>query len=51
MEADLEKEDKLPNLYIRYLDDTITEMPDVHEAKAFLTTLYPSIIFNNNYRK
>lgn len=38
-EENLEKEDKLPNLYRRYVDDTITAMPDVHEAKAVLTTL------------
>ena len=30
LEDDLEKEDKLPNLYRRYVDDTITAMPDVH---------------------
>ena len=39
---------KLLNLYRRYIDDTITAMPDVAGAESFLSTLnecHPSITF------
>ena len=44
----VEKDKKLPNLYGRYVDDTITAMPDVAGAESFLSTLnecHPSISF------
>ena len=46
LEEKLERE--LPNLYRRYVDVTITAMPDVAGAESFLSTLnecYPSISF------
>ena len=48
LEEKLERDNKLPNLYRRYVDDTITAMPDVAGAESFLSTLnecHPSIIF------
>ena len=48
LEEKLERDNKLPNLYRRYADDTITAMPDVAGAESFLSTLhecYPSISF------
>ena len=49
LEEKLERDNKLPNLYKRYIDDTITAMPDVAGAEPFLSTLnecHPSISFN-----
>ena len=48
LEEKLERDNKLPNLYRRYVDDTITAMPDVAGAESFLSTLnecHPSISF------
>ena len=48
LEEKLERDNKLPNLYRRYVDDTITAMPDVAAAESFLSTLnecLPSISF------
>ena len=48
LEEKLERDNKLPNQYRRYVDDTITAMPDVAGAESFLSTLnecHPSIIF------
>ena len=39
LEEKLERDNKLPYLYRRYLDDTITAMPDVAGAESFLSTL------------
>ena len=57
LEKKLERDNKLPNLYRRCVDDTITAMPDVAGAESFLSTLnecHPSVSFtmelarNNN---
>ena len=48
LEEKLARDNKLPNLYRRYVDDTITAMPDVAGAESFLSTLnecHPSISF------
>ena len=48
LEEKLERENKLPNLYKRYVDDTFTAMPDKADAESFLSTLnacHPSISF------
>ena len=48
LEEKLERDNKLPYLYRRYVDDTITAMPDVAGAESFLSTLnecHPSISF------
>ena len=48
IEEKLELDNKLPNLYRRYVDDTLTTMPDVSTAQSFLSTLnscHPSIGF------
>ena len=48
LEEKPERDNKLPKLYGRYVDDTITAMPDVAGAESFLSTLYechPSISF------
>ena len=39
LEEKLARDNKLPNLYRRYVDDTITAMPDVAGAESFLSTL------------
>ena len=42
----LETENKLPTFYKRYVDDTLSVMPDLTAASEFLTTLnesHPSI--------
>ena len=44
----LEQENKLPDFYRRYVDDTLATMKDVPAAEAFLSTLkncHPSISF------
>ena len=35
----LEREDKLPSFYRRYLDDTLTIMPNIETASNFLDTI------------
>ena len=35
----IEREDKLPSFYRRYLDDTLTIMPNIETASNFLDTL------------
>ena len=51
LEEKLERDNKLPNLYRRYVDDTITAMPDVAGALSFLYThdeCHRSISFTGN---
>ena len=46
IEKQLETENKLPTFYKRYVDDTLSVMPDLTAASEFLTTLnesHPSI--------
>ena len=48
IEKQLETENKLPTFYKRYVDDTLSAMPDLTAASEFLTTLnesHPSINF------
>ena len=48
IEKQLETENKLPTFYKRYVDDTLSVMPDLTAASEFLTTLnesHPSINF------
>ena len=48
LEEKLGRDNKLPYLYRRYVDNTITAMPDVAGAESFLSTLneyHPSISF------
>ena len=48
IEKQLETENKMPAFYKRYVDDTLSAMPDVETASEFLTTLnntHPSIDF------
>ncbi|XP_068714217.1 uncharacterized protein [Montipora foliosa] len=48
IEKQLETENKMPAFYKRYVDDTLSAMPDVEAAIDFLTTLnnsHPSIDF------
>ena len=48
IEEQLETENKVPAFYKRYVDDTLSAMPDVETASDFLTTLnntHPSIDF------
>ena len=48
IEEKLEQENKLPDFYRRYVDDTLATMKDVPAAEAFLSTLnncHPSISF------
>ena len=48
IEEKLEHDNKLPEFYRRYVDDTLATMKDVPAAEAFLTTLnncHPSINF------
>ena len=39
IEENLEREDKLPSFYRRYVDDTLTIMPIIETASNFLDTL------------
>ena len=39
IEENLEREDKLPSFYRRYVDDTLTIMPNIETAFNFLDTL------------
>ena len=48
IEKQLETKNKMPAFYKRYVDDTLSAMPDVETASEFLTTLnntHPSIDF------
>ena len=48
IEKQLETENKMPTFYKRYVDDTLSTMPDFETASEFLTTLkngHPSIDF------
>ena len=48
IEKQLETENKMPDVYKRYVDDTLSVMTDVETASGFLTTLnssHPSIDF------
>ena len=48
IEKQLETENKMPAFYKRYVDDTLSAMPDFETASEFLTTLnnsHPSINF------
>ena len=48
IEENLEREDKLPSFYRRYVDDTLTIMPNIETASNFLNTLnraHPSVKF------
>ena len=48
IEEQLETENKMPAFYKRYVDDTLSAMPDFETASEFLTTLnnsHPSIDF------
>ena len=48
IEERLKSGNKLPSFYRRYVDDTLTMVPDIPSAEAFLTTLnesHPSITF------
>ena len=48
IEEKLEQDNKLPDFYRRYVDDTLTTKKDVPAAEAFLSTLnncHPSISF------
>ena len=48
IEKQLETENKMPAFYKRYVDDTLSAMPDFETASEFLTTLnnsHPSIDF------
>jgi len=39
IEKQLETENQMPTLYKRYVDDSLSAMPDVKRASEFLTTL------------
>ena len=39
IEENLEREGKLPSFYRRYVDDTLTNMPNIETASNFLETL------------
>ena len=39
IEENLEREGKLPSFYRRYVDDTLTSMPNIETASNFLETL------------
>ena len=48
IEEQLERENKLPTFYRRYVDDTLSSVPDIQSATTFLSTLnecHPSIHF------
>ena len=48
IEEQLETENRMPDVYKRYFDDTLSVMTDVETASEFLTTLsnsHPSIDF------
>ena len=48
IEEQLERENKLPSFYRRYVDDTLSSVPDIQSATTFLATLnkcHPSIHF------
>ena len=39
IEENLEREGKMPSFYKRYIDDTLTTMPDTTSAATFLRSL------------
>ena len=48
IEEQRERKNKLPSLYRRYVDDTLSSVPDIQSATTFLATLnesHPSIHF------
>ena len=48
IEEQLEIQHKMPPFYIRYVDDTLSKMPDTTAASDFLSTLnesHPSVSF------
>ena len=48
IEERLQDQGKMPDFYKRYVDDTLSIMPNVETAEAFLSTLndsHPSINF------
>ena len=48
IEEQLERESKLPSFHSRYVDDTLSSVPDIQTATTFLATLnecHPSIHF------
>ena len=48
IEEQLERENKLPSFYRRYVDATLSSVPDIQSARTFLATLsecHPSIHF------
>ena len=54
LEEKLELEGKLPNYYRRYVDDTLTIMPNITTATDFLNTLnhaHPSVSFTMEIEK
>ena len=51
IEEKLKNQDKMPAFYKRYVDDTLSKMPDVSSASEFLLTLneiHPSLSSNSN---
>ena len=54
IEEQLTNQNKMPNFYKRYVDDTLNIMPDVQAASTFLSTLneiHPSISFTMELEK
>jgi len=54
IEKQLETENKLPIFYKRFVDDTLSAMPDPEAASEFLTTLkksHPSVDFTMELEK
>ena len=54
LEEKLELEGKLPDYYCRYVDDTLTIMPNITTAMDFLNTLnhaHPSVSFTMEIEK
>ena len=54
IEEQLTNQNKMPNYYKRYVDDTLSIMPDVQAASTFLSTLneiHPSISFTMELEK
>ena len=54
IEEQLTNQNKMPNFYKRYVDDTLSKMPDAEAASTFLATLneiHPSISFTMELEK
>ena len=52
IEEKLERDNKMPEFYKRYVDDTLATVPDLPEATAFLPTLnncHPAITFTMEF--